>query len=91
MATYRRGDSDLGDGTGPQGMNNNIESVWNRRTDCDQTIDPFCNMTLFGQASCEGAAITFGSQPGPAGQRNLSDAWRNRASSIGSRALIFDC
>jgi hypothetical protein len=30
MATYKKGDYNLGDKTGPRGMNNNIESVWNR-------------------------------------------------------------
>lgn len=30
MAMYQVGDPNLGDAYGPQGMNNNIESVWNR-------------------------------------------------------------
>ena len=30
IAWFVNGDADLGDGVGPQGMNNNIESTWNR-------------------------------------------------------------
>lgn len=92
MATYRRGDSDLGDAFGPQGMNNNIESVWNRINDCGTSFfAPFCNVTLFGQPSCEGDSTYIVPQPGPAGRRNLSAAWQNRASAIWSLRIILDC
>lgn len=30
MATYLAGDANMADSTGPTGMNNNVESVWNR-------------------------------------------------------------
>ena len=30
VAWFVNADADLGDGVGPQGMNNNIESTWNR-------------------------------------------------------------
>src|SRR5882757_2655741 len=32
IAYYTTNDSNLGDSVGPRGMNNNIESVWNRRS-----------------------------------------------------------
>jgi hypothetical protein len=80
MATYTRGDFNLGDATGPSGMNNNIESVWNRMDRAG-----FGAFNLYGRVSCEGARLHVADEPDQSGRRNLPRDWRNRASSL----LVF--
>jgi hypothetical protein len=71
IAYFTNGDGDLGDSSGPQGLNNNIESVWNRRSG-----EVWC---LFPNAGYGGAAVavTYSSQGS-----NLDTPSRNIMSSL---------
>jgi hypothetical protein len=79
FAQYTNGDRNLGDSDGPTGLNDNIESVWNRVSD-----DAF---VLYGQASCEGASTIVWNEPR---KGNLIPSWRNRVSSL-INIRVGDC
>ena len=67
---FTTGDGNLADTSGPRGLNNNIESAWNRRAEV------WC---LWNDAGYQGAfGIAYGGSKGniPAGSRNLTSSLR---------------
>ncbi|GAB3089120.1 peptidase inhibitor family I36 protein [Micromonospora schwarzwaldensis] len=71
LASYSNGDANLGDGVGPQGMNNNTESMWN----C--TSDTWC---VWDGTDYQGGLVALM----PAGQKIdvMSTNTENRISSL---------
>lgn len=69
MAQYKWGDANLGDANGPTGMNNNIESVWNRRSSV---------FVIYDAPGCDSAPNTTVDP----GKRNFTGFWENRISSL---------
>lgn len=67
MAYYKNGDANLADGVGATGMNNNIESLWNRTGN---------EWKLFGRTYYNGKVI-WSNRKG-----NMPTGYRNWASSI---------
>jgi hypothetical protein len=72
IAIYTKSDSNLGDASGPRGMNNNIESGWNRQS-------PSSGWAVMNNAgSLSGGGTLF-----KGGERgNLSVGNRNKGSSV---------
>ncbi|MBB2924170.1 peptidase inhibitor family I36 protein [Cellulomonas cellasea] len=69
MATFAVGDWDLRDGVGPQGMNNNIESIWNRTS---------YSWDFWDYANGGGAWTVMG----PNAKGNFINGWANTVTSL---------
>lgn len=74
-AVFEVGDANLGDSTGPTGMNNKIKSVWNRSGEA---------YLVYDKKSCEGAwtAVYPAGVKGKSHKGNFTKPWRNRISSL---------
>ncbi|MEO7267807.1 MAG: peptidase inhibitor family I36 protein [Knoellia sp.] len=69
MAVFEVGDWDLGDGVGPQGMNNNIESFWNRTS---------YSWDFWKGANGSGEWLVVG----PSSRANFINGWQNTVTSL---------